>query len=231
MVSAARSIVRGVACSQRPHHLSLTAVPIAAAAGLRLRLPPCSSAAAGRRWWSVSSSSGSPPPEPQTPPPERKVTVYTRTGDKGTSSLFNGTRRPKSHLIFHALGASDSLNAQVGVARELLLLAAVPPPPQRQQEQHGEAAAAAEGLAEQLEQVQSLLIDLGAAVATPPDGSSSAEALARVRFDGGAHARTLGACVVHGWWGGAGRAGSYLHTLCPSFQGGGGQAWPPTSDC
>lgn len=52
---------------------------------------------------------------------ERKVTVYTRTGDKGTSSLYNGTRQTKGSDIFHALGMTDSLNSHLGLARESCL--------------------------------------------------------------------------------------------------------------
>ena len=107
---------------------------------------------------------------------QRKVTVYTRTGDKGTSSLYNGTRREKDDLIFHALGSSDSLNAHIGVARQHLLAAHDCPPAKR--------------LLDQLRLVQCTLIDLGASIATPP-GSSTAEALARVQFDGAAHTSRL----------------------------------------
>lgn len=44
--------------------------------------------------------------------------VYTKTGDKGTASLYNGQRRPKDDDTFHALGDVDELNSAVGVARE-----------------------------------------------------------------------------------------------------------------
>ena len=41
--------------------------------------------------------------------------IYTRTGDKGQTSLFNKTRVPKFHIRVEAYGTVDELNSVIGV--------------------------------------------------------------------------------------------------------------------
>ena len=41
--------------------------------------------------------------------------IYTKTGDKGNTSLFGGSRISKSSLIIEALGSVDELNAFLGI--------------------------------------------------------------------------------------------------------------------
>ena len=43
--------------------------------------------------------------------------IYTRTGDKGTTALATGERRPKYDLRIEAYGTVDETNACVGLAR------------------------------------------------------------------------------------------------------------------
>eukprot|EP00644_Phytophthora_capsici_P008468 jgi/Phyca11/506466/fgenesh2_kg.PHYCAscaffold_20_\ len=91
--------------------------------------------------------------------------VYTKTGDKGTSQLFSGERRPKSDSSFQALGDTDELNAQIGVAVEQARVADnvyLPP---------------------KLEQIQSRLFDLGACVATPLTTASESKQRRTGLFD------------------------------------------------
>ncbi len=47
------------------------------------------------------------------------MTIYTRTGDAGETSLLGGTRVPKDHLRVAACGDVDETNAALGVARAL----------------------------------------------------------------------------------------------------------------
>ena len=85
--------------------------------------------------------------------PRRKSGLYTRTGDKGSSSLYNGERRAKTDAVFDALGHQDELCCILGVAREHCI-------------------ASRNGLDGYLTEIQSRLFDLGAAVATPIASSS-----------------------------------------------------------
>ena len=43
----------------------------------------------------------------------KKSTLYTRTGDAGTTSLVGGKRVPKTHVRLEAYGTVDELNAQL----------------------------------------------------------------------------------------------------------------------
>ncbi len=78
--------------------------------------------------------------------------IYTRTGDKGSTGLFGGTRIPKSHVRLHAYGTLDELNASLGSA---LSHEHLPKP-----------------IPEQLRRVQSILFQVGADLATPHESTA-----------------------------------------------------------
>lgn len=44
--------------------------------------------------------------------------IYTKTGDKGQTSLIGGTRVPKDHIRIEAYGTVDELNSWMGVIRD-----------------------------------------------------------------------------------------------------------------
>ena len=46
--------------------------------------------------------------------------IYTKTGDKGTTSLIGGTKVPKSHLRIESYGTVDELNSYIGLCKDLL---------------------------------------------------------------------------------------------------------------
>lgn len=81
--------------------------------------------------------------------------IYTRTGDEGTTALFGGRRVLKDDLRVAAYGTVDEANAALGLARAELA-----------REANGGSSAELDA---ELAQLQSLLFDLGADLATPED--------------------------------------------------------------
>ena len=78
----------------------------------------------------------------------RRVKIYTRTGDKGSTSLFTGERRSKADPIFECLGNTDELNSSIGVSIQFL-------------------DASDQKSQQQLIKIQSTLLDIGSHIATP----------------------------------------------------------------
>jgi len=85
--------------------------------------------------------------------------IYTKSGDGGTSSLYNGERRDKTNRVFHALGDCDELSSLIGIAREFVAELA----------EHDKKDA----IASTLEWVQSRLLDVGSCIATPATSSEA----------------------------------------------------------
>ena len=82
--------------------------------------------------------------------------IYTGTGDRGKTSLFSGERVSKSDPRVEAYGDVDELNSILGG-----LVASLPP-------EEGE-------LAEEIKQIQSVLLHIGARLAVTPGSPVSAE--------------------------------------------------------
>ena len=77
--------------------------------------------------------------------------IYTKTGDKGTTSLFGGTRVPKHHIRIESYGTVDELNAHIGLIKDQKI------------EGHTK---------EILNRVQDRLFTIGATLATEPEKAS-----------------------------------------------------------
>ena len=48
----------------------------------------------------------------------REMKIYTKTGDKGKSSLYSGERVSKASSRFETLGCVDELSSWIGLCRE-----------------------------------------------------------------------------------------------------------------
>lgn len=46
------------------------------------------------------------------------IKIYTKTGDKGTTSLIGGTKVPKSNIRIDSYGTVDELNSFIGMVRD-----------------------------------------------------------------------------------------------------------------
>jgi cob(I)alamin adenosyltransferase len=79
----------------------------------------------------------------------KKSGLYTRTGDKGTTSLYDGSRAPKDSPVFTVLGTLDELSAHLGLAVVHC------------------RKADNNALADELEAIQCRCMDMASAVATP----------------------------------------------------------------
>ena len=76
--------------------------------------------------------------------------IYTKTGDKGLTSLIGGTRVPKSSLRIECYGTVDELNSHIGLVRDQDINA---------------------GRRPLLKEIQDRLFTIGSALAADPDKS------------------------------------------------------------
>lgn len=91
--------------------------------------------------------------------------LYTKTGDKGETSLFSGQRVLKNDPFIEALGTVDECNSAIGAALSLF-----------------PANHTMKPIKEQLETIQHALFDVGAALATPRTKAAQSK-LEKTRFD------------------------------------------------
>lgn len=74
--------------------------------------------------------------------------IYTKTGDKGGTSLIGGVRVPKSHIRIESYGTVDELNSTLGMVNDMAANAQV---------------------SEWLREIQDRLFTIGSVLATNPD--------------------------------------------------------------
>jgi len=131
--------------------------------------------------------------------------IYTKTGDGGSSCLYNMERRDKDDAAFEALGDVDECNVAVGIAREFCLDEANGLEAEvcrrwatraregvrwdRERREETDCGRRALFRDAQLAEIQSRLLDVGSAVATPLYGSSESKC-ARASFSE-THVETL----------------------------------------
>lgn len=78
--------------------------------------------------------------------------IYTKTGDKGKTSLIGGTKVPKSHLRIETYGTVDELNSFIGLLNDHL------------KDEHSKII---------LKEIQDRLFTIGSSLACDPDKAPS----------------------------------------------------------
>ncbi|HTM92063.1 MAG TPA: cob(I)yrinic acid a,c-diamide adenosyltransferase, partial [Flavisolibacter sp.] len=73
------------------------------------------------------------------------IKIYTKTGDKGTTSLIGGTKVPKNDIRIETYGTVDELNSWIGMVNDQLN---------------------EEGLRNELKEIQDRLFTIGSSLAT-----------------------------------------------------------------
>ena len=89
------------------------------------------------------------------------IKIYTKTGDKGATSLIGGTKVPKSHLRIESYGTVDELNSFIGLLGDHLNLIASTSPP--------DTTAALADIHNQLREIQDRLFTIGSSLACDPE--------------------------------------------------------------
>lgn len=74
--------------------------------------------------------------------------IYTKTGDKGGTSLIGGVRVPKNHIRIESYGTVDELNSTLGMVNDMTANAEI---------------------SEWLREIQDRLFTIGSVLATNPD--------------------------------------------------------------
>lgn len=105
-----------------------------------------------------------------------KSKLYTKTGDKGTTSLYNGTRVPKNSQFCQTVGDIDELSSCLGMLHETLIelfwkagFESILPAEDRN---YSPKLLIIHQIGHDIDWIQSRLLDLGSHVATPIDTSS-----------------------------------------------------------
>src|SRR5690349_20278447 len=89
--------------------------------------------------------------------------IYTKTGDKGKTSLIGGTKVPKSHIRIESYGTVDELNSYIGLLCDQLTAAS-------QSTSH--PVFPLSGSITMLRDIQDRLFTIGASLACDPDKES-----------------------------------------------------------
>ncbi len=74
--------------------------------------------------------------------------IYTKTGDKGSTSLIGGVRVPKNHIRIESYGTVDELNSVIGMVNDM---------------------ASNANISQWLREIQDRLFTVGSVLATAPD--------------------------------------------------------------
>lgn len=88
--------------------------------------------------------------------------IYTKTGDKGSTSLFGGKRVPKNHIRVEAYGTIDELNSYIGLLADVVTVMSIK---------------------DTLIKIQNELFALGSVLATPPENKKLKNGSDRLKID------------------------------------------------